>query len=334
LHSPCALPITARRFISGAITMQAALHETDDNPLPEGGQSGHVTGFDGIRCRYALFPHRGSRPRGTAILLQGRNECIEKYFETVRDLQRLGFGAALIDWRGQGGSDRLLRDPRRGHVDGFLDYVGDLERFFSEVVLPDCRGPYHILAHSTGALVALLAAPRLVNRVDRTVLCAPLLEFAGTGMSPASVERLAGTLYALGLGTMTMGGRTRRLAPAALAQSVLTSDPRRHARNAALFEAHPELFLGGPTVGWVRAAALAARAVRAPEFLAALRMPILIVAAGADRVVSTAAAERYGRALRTGSCVTIDGARHEILQEQDRYREQLLAAFDAFASTG
>jgi lysophospholipase len=115
---------------------------------------------------------------------------------------------------------------------------------------------------------------------------------------------------------------------------VLTSDPRRHARNAALLEAHPELFLGGPTVGWVRAAALAARAVRAPEFLAALRMPILIVAAGADRVVSTAAAERYGRALRTGSCVTIDGARHEILQEQDRYREQLLAAFDAFASTG
>ena len=28
--------------------------------------------------------------------------------------------------------------------------------------------------------------------------------------------------------------------------------------------------------------------------------------------------------------MTIDGARHEILQEADRYREQFLAAFDAF----
>ena len=28
--------------------------------------------------------------------------------------------------------------------------------------------------------------------------------------------------------------------------------------------------------------------------------------------------------------LTIDGARHEILQEADVYREQFLAAFDAF----
>jgi lysophospholipase len=34
--------------------------------------------------------------------------------------------------------------------------------------------------------------------------------------------------------------------------------------------------------------------------------------------------------LRLSSLLTIDGARHEILQEADFYREQFLAAFDAF----
>ena len=34
--------------------------------------------------------------------------------------------------------------------------------------------------------------------------------------------------------------------------------------------------------------------------------------------------------MRSGSLLTIDGARHEILQEADIYREQFLAAFDAF----
>jgi len=34
--------------------------------------------------------------------------------------------------------------------------------------------------------------------------------------------------------------------------------------------------------------------------------------------------------LRLGSLLMIDGARHEILQERDIYREPLLAAFDAF----
>ena len=75
---------------------------------------------------------------------------------------------------------------------------------------------------------------------------------------------------------------------------------------------------------------MAAEQVREPEFMARIGVPILVVAAGADEVVSTSAVEDYARRLRSGSLVTIDGARHEILQEADIYREQFLAAFDAF----
>ena len=57
---------------------------------------------------------------------------------------------------------------------------------------------------------------------------------------------------------------------------------------------------------------------------------MLIVAAGAEQVVDPAAAERFGRRLRVGGVVTVDGARHELMQEADIYREQFLAAFDAF----
>ena len=62
----------------------------------------------------------------------------------------------MLDWRGQGGSDRLMRDAHRGHVKSFFHYTSDLDQFFEEIVLPDCRGPYYVLAHSTGALIALL----------------------------------------------------------------------------------------------------------------------------------------------------------------------------------
>jgi lysophospholipase len=72
--------------------------------------------------------------------------------------------------------------------------------------------------------------------------------------------------------------------------------------------------------------------VKEPGFLASIRVPMLFVAAGADTVVSTRAIEDYVRHLRCGSVLTIDGARHEILQEADLYREQLLAAFKAFVS--
>ena len=67
-----------------------------------------------------------------------------------------------------------------------------------------------------------------------------------------------------------------------------------------------------------------------PGYASRLRQPLLLVAAGQDRVVSTPAIGQFALRLRAGSHLTIPGARHEILMEQDRYREQFWAAFDAF----
>ena len=66
------------------------------------------------------------------------------------------------------------------------------------------------------------------------------------------------------------------------------------------------------------------------SYPAALRQPILIVAAGYDQVVSTSAIENFAGNLLAGSHLILAGARHEILQEQDQYRSQFWAAFDAF----
>ncbi len=66
---------------------------------------------------------------------------IEKFFEVIGDLRARGFAVATIDWRGQGGSQRLLPDPRKGHIGDFSAYQLDLEVLMREVVLPDCPAP-------------------------------------------------------------------------------------------------------------------------------------------------------------------------------------------------
>jgi lysophospholipase len=264
------------------------------------------------------------------VLLPGRNECIEKYFETTRHLTARGLAVATLDWRGQGASDRLIKDPQRGYVRSFFDYANDLDQFFTEFVLPDCRGPYYVLAHSAGALVALLAAPSLANRVRRMVLTAPFLMVTSTSLTLATIRRLAIALYYLGLGGLYVAGGPRPLQRYPFASNKLTSDPARYARNCELYEAHPHLGLGGPTVAWIRAAAEASMTVQDPDFIAKIQTPILIVAAGADEVVANRPIEDLARRLRNGSLLTIDGARHEIMQEADIFREQFFAAFDAF----
>jgi lysophospholipase len=309
--------------------MTDLLFDSPGNPLPENASAGTFMTRDGKRIRYALFGATGRPLHGTVILLQGRNECIEKYFETIGDLQKAGLGVATLDWRGQGGSQRLLRNPRRGHVRRFAHYVADLEQFYQDIVLPDCRLPLFVLAHSTGSLIALLAAPALVNQVQRMVLCAPLFTISGLPFSMRAVRRLTSVLKAFGGGRMRLGGR-RNDEPPAFEGNVLTSDPERFRRNAAIYEQHPELALGSPSIAWVSAACKAAAMAADSEFLAEIHIPVLFVAAGADKVVSTRAIEDCARRMRSASLLTIDGSRHEILQEADIYREQMLAAAKAF----
>ena len=105
----------------------------------------------------------------------------------------------------------------------------------------------------------------------------------------------------------------------------------RYARNAAILEEDPTLGLAvaDGRLGRYRLPARCAPSA-ASNYPSKIRQPILMLAACNDDVVSTAAIEEFAYHLRAGSHLVIAGAKHEILQEQDRYRAQFWAAFDAF----
>lgn len=308
--------------------MSDVFFEMPGNPVPPKAQGGFFEGERGVKIRYGVFRATGRPLKGTVAVFTGRNESIEKYFETINDLSKRGFGVAIFEWRGQAGSGRMLKDPQRGYVESFDAYIADIDRFFTQIVLPDCRGPYYVLAHSTGALAALAAVPTLVNRVRRMVLIAPLLASDALPFSLKTTRRVTGLLRGLGLGWVYASGGPWMATP--FVENVLTSDAHRYERNTQLYKTHRQLSLGSPTIGWIHAVSKASEQVQDPDFCAKVHMPILLVAAGADTVVSTRAIERYSRRIRSASIVTIDGAKHEILQESDFYREQFFAAFDAF----
>ena len=299
------------------------------NPLPDNVVAGMLKTPDGVTLRFARFAPPAGR-RGTVCIFPGRTEWIEKYFETVRDLRSRGFAAAILDWRGQGLSDRALADRFKGHVRSFAEFDIDLETFMRDVVLPDCPPPIFALAHSMGATVVLRAVHRGQRWFDRIVLSAPMIGIAFVN-SMTIASRIVRAMRFSGLGTIYVPGRYRGvldLQP--YAGNILTTDPVRYARNAAILEAEPALGLGGPTVAWCDAAFSAMRAMNAPAYPARLRQPVLIVAAGRDAIVSNPAIENFATLLRAGSHLVVVGAQHEILMEQDRYRSQFWAAFDAF----
>lgn len=299
------------------------------NPVPEDAVSGTIKTPDGAELRFARWAPPAGR-KGTVCVFTGRGEQIEKYFETVRDLRDRGFAVAALDWRGQGHSSRRLRDPRKGYVRDFADYEADVEAFVQQVVLPDCPPPYFALAHSMGGAVMLRVAHSGKRWFDRIVLSAPMIDLPGRTTS-LPVRLLVRALRMMGRGgNYVPGGNDVITGTTPFINNQLTSDPVRYARNAAIIDDDPTLGIASPTVAWADTAFKAMVGFRALNYPSQIRQPILMMAASHDTVVSTAAIEEFAYHLRGGSHLVIAGAKHEILQEQDRYRAQFWAAFDAF----
>lgn len=301
------------------------------NPMPEGGRAGYFETSDNVRLRYAIWPKSEGAHRGTICLVQGRTEFIEKYFETIADFRRRGFSVATFDWRGQGGSDRLIGNATLGYVDKFEDYWCDLRSFHGHILLPDCPPPFYLVGHSMGGLASLYAGIHDRMMFDRIFLSAPMVALDRQPLSMVGMARVTEVLSFFGLGQMPVSRkRDREMSEASFANNPLTGDMVRYMRAVDVVRERPALGIGAPTVRWAASAFGAMAEAAQDSFPARIKIPLLMLAAARDEVVSTAATEQLGLRMRTGRHVVIAGARHELFMETDAIREQVFAAFDAF----
>lgn len=306
----------------------APLHRLPDEP-DSGGRGIWVTARDGLRLRLGLWQPSGPA-RGTVLLFQGRTEYLEKYSPIATRLASQGLAVIAPDWRGQGLSERLLPDPRPGHIADFADYRADVAAVVStaeSLVLPR---PWHLLAHSMGGCIGLAALLDGLP-VARAAFSAPMwglhhpLVPGGVITGLTSGARLLGRTGRAAVGT---GGGGTYLLDTRFRGNALTSDARQWARLVAQAGSWPELTLGGATYGWIAAAR------REMARLAALpspEIPALIGVGGAEAVVSRPAIRRRAANWPQARLLDLPGARHELMFDHSAPKflaavEQLFAA--------
>ena len=280
---------------------------------------------NGIRLRVMLVTTDKTEARGSIILYPGRTEFIEKYLETVEDLTARGFTVLVMDPRGQGLSQRLTPDPLKSYVDDFQDYADDLAGTVSQFA-PLLPKPHIVMGHSMGGCVALQSIISGVIRPSAVVCAAPMLGLYDVA-TPILITAVK-FLSALGMAKKDLPfQRGRSGIPVPFESNKLTSDPARYASWAAYFSNVERLRLGPPTYGWI------VQAIRGMNFVNKnadkLKIPALIVAAGADPIVDPASNQEF--AEKAGATFTVvPGALHELFLERDEYREQFFSAFDSF----
>ena len=309
---------------------KAPLIDIDSFNCPSGGDSFFYKTSDGVNLRIAIWNETSSK--GTILLQSGRTEFIEKYYEVIQEFVNRGFCVALMDWRGQGLSDRVAKDIRIGHVDNFSDYDSDFEEVIRKIYQDSCPKPWIVMGHSMGGCLVASSAAKNTDLFDAIILCAPML----TLQMPNLIKKL---IHVLGFMTK-IGLKEKALARPEwhedegwrenpFTENQVTSDPIRYERTMMLIREHQEHAIGGLTVGWVYGALKRTREMISPGWIKKIEQPLLLLNATKDKLVNPKENIKICSQSNTVTIEDIDGE-HEILMETDLIREQAWNAIDEF----
>ncbi|MDR9825271.1 alpha/beta fold hydrolase [Vibrio sp. FNV 38] len=259
------------------------------------------------------------------VLINGRVESFCKYQELFFDLYQQGYDVYSFDHRGQGLSERLTNNLDIGYVEQFDDYIHDLADLIKCFSLDHYQQRF-LLAHSMGgAITARYLQKYQPQQFQAAALTAPMMGIE----VPTIVRPIAAPLmYAMSkLSSQPQyapGHKAYYLKP--FENNPLTQSSVRYHWFRQLYEEIPELQLGGPSTHWVWQSLKATQDIYANA--KDIPLPLLVIQASEEKIVSNTAQIRFMRRLASSrkDCVLkiIYGAQHELLFEQDNYRQETL----------
>lgn len=298
---------------------------------PPGWRWHYLKNRDNKKLRFGTAYPESRLPSAVVVILPGRAEFAEKYFEVANDLLKQNLSVWILEWQGQGLSDRYIpKYPQRGHSEDFGQHVDDLHEFILEYVKHACvhpdvgRIPMVMLAHSTGANIGLRYIHQHPDMFESAAMTAPLLGIPAASKYPDFAVKLlsllAGRRYAFAQGDWSAEPDPKH-------PLFLSSDPIRSTIFNSWLRDNPELRIGGATFGWVRHALVSGKILQKPEILQTIRTPILIALAGKEELIDNEAVRKAAQYLPHARVLELPDSAHEIMMERDEIRNRFMEAF-------
>ncbi len=287
---------------------------------PELGKAFWLKTSDNIRIRLAHW--MGSKRHGTVFLLPGRTEYIEKYGRTAKIICDLGYDVIVLDWRGQGLSDRLDGDPLLGQIKEFSEYQRDLDAaidFSQRYHLPE---PWFILAHSMGGGIGLRAAHRNLG-FKAAAFTGPMWGIVG----PVLINPFKHIIAKLGIvlgqadNYALTTSRESYTAVSEFLGNTLTKDQEMWSYMKRQVIEHPNLQLAGPSYRWVNAAL---REINELHALPPPECPGLCLVGDGESIVEKNRIKTLMSSWSNGRLIEVPDALHEILMLNNHRQNVIL----------
>lgn len=302
--------------------MQQAPIFNDIAEAPETGEARWVFANDGVRLRVGYW--KSELPEnGTILMFPGRTEYIEKYGRTVTDLVKIGYSVLVVDWRGQGLSDRITEDPMTGHVIRFTDYQKDVAAMFNAAEEMDLPKPWYLLGHSLGACIGLRSLTEGLT-VSACAFTSPMWSIKLPALKRAAAWPLSWAAQSLGKGHVYAPGTngSSYVLSTPYEDNRLTNDPNMYEyfiRQAKTLTDHQ---IGGPSMGWLFQTL---KETKALSQMLSPDVPCMALCGTNDELIETSVVQQRIARWQSGQFEQIQDAKHDLLSETSSIRQSAVA---------
>lgn len=289
-----------------------------------------IEAADGVPLR--LLYRATLDARATIILCLGRSEFIEKYDPIIERYRALGLSVLAFDFRGQGGSGRLIADPMPGHIEDFDSYQLDIDAVLGWLARQGLAGgPQLIAGHSMGGCIATRRLVTDSTPFRAAILTAPMLGLVMSKPMAVFASRTSSMMSFLGQGERYIQGAGPSSARDwVFEDNVLTPDRAEYeALTKLVLEDFPQYAIGGPSWAWLNAAFREMNALGdLPED--SLKTQTLLVLPEDDRLVANHASEQFAARNNAVRVFKLPNSRHEPYLSSPETLEILWAEIGAF----
>lgn len=291
------------------------------------GTEGTIVTEDQVKLAYKTVIHPD--PIATLVILQGWTEHYTSYAEFAYDMYQERVSTYILDWRGQGKSQRFLEDTQKSYIDTYDSYQRDLNAFMKQVVLPQAQTPPIALAFSMGANVLSLYESQNPKTFSRIILVSPMLDIKSDPFPQRFAWSVAKLMQLFGLGDGFVWGHGHYTGTG---PNIVTSSEARFLKIRELRKSQMDTVIGGATWSWLKASLEATWTMR--DQADRLQVPMLMLQAGKDNVVRTEGQDKVCADAPLCLKVVFPLAMHAILAENDRIRTKALREIMDFIRYG
>lgn len=306
--------------------------------MDNNGEKGHFIGEKGKKVHFFKLSRKEREKvkphKGALVFSSGQGEPYIKYYELMYDFFKMGYSPIYtFDHRGQGYSERLISDPKKGYVDSFSYFVKDFNTFMKKIVLKDQNEKLFLLTHSTGGRVALLYLMEDSKRhlhFQKAAFGSPLIQLKTAPFPYAVGKWLINTLCkSETICSQYYPGWSKFNAYLKFEGNLLTSNKERWHYAQRTAKKVGDVWFNGFTIKWAQEVFNSRKHFL--NYKGKVNTPLLILQADGDALVRPEAQDDFCQ-NQASQCklIQMKGSKHEIFNEKDSVRGKALKLVDHF----